>query len=156
MPSARFLFVSLALVAACQSQAETEDASAPPDDAPGALTCVQLVDALRARIAATSTTCDVAGDCDRVGNALASFGAPSCNEAIAFANQCYGDAVNRAAWAADAEAAELQRQWYTRCVPLGIGSGVMGYYDCAPGLITCDNHTCRSAPQSCFIDAGVN
>lgn len=125
--------------------------------APEALTCPQIVDALRARIAIDGRACVTVGDCDLVGNGVDRTGFPSCNETISFAGLCHGDGVNQAAWGGDATAAALEREWYDRCVPQGTASGVTGYYDCAPGTLSCEGGQCVARPQSCFAgpDAGV-
>lgn len=145
----------IATLAACDSTPATVDGAVGDDDGPSPTPCVALVGRLQARIDATPTSCDVAGDCALVGNASDTFGGPSCNQAIAFGHRCYGDAVNRAAWLADGEATALQRQWYEQCVPLGTDSGVPGWFDCAPGALSCVDHVCQSTATSCWPDAGV-
>ena len=145
--------VAVVALGACDAGQTAADAA---DTAAGALTCPQLMDALRARIAAAGQACGTVGDCALVGTAADRTGFPGCSEAIAYANQCWGDGVNRAAWEADAEAAALQHEWYARCVPLGAASGITSYYDCSPGALACTAGQCTSRPTSCFgTDAGV-
>jgi hypothetical protein len=143
---ARMLAVVLALtVLGCEDAPEDV-----PEDAPEALTCVELVERLRAEMATTSRACDGDGDCLLVGAGVDRSGSYTCNLTIAFAPRCSGDSLAREAWVDNPVAAALSAQWYERCVPLGEDSGVPGWWDCAPGLARCVAGSCRTEERSCF------
>jgi len=125
------------------------------DDDDASPLCPQIVARLQLKLSTADRSCTQPGECLRVGNGVDTGGFPTCNETISFASNCAGDAVNTAAWSADPEARDLERQWFERCVPLGSASGVTSSFDCAPADVSCDQQRCRATPRSCFVDAGV-
>ncbi len=125
-----------------------------PDGAVADLTCAQLATQLQVRLAQTSTACSGPAECGSYGYPVRNDGFPTCDCGVAYASSCGGDAVNRAAWDADAFARALTDAWNQRCVPLGAASGAPAICDCSIGAISCVNQHCASSVHDCFADAG--
>ena len=146
----RWTWLVLALAACDHGGTAAIDAA----DGETVLSCAQLTEALRARLAATSRGCTQAADCEVAGSTIDPvFGGPTCNCGYYFAPSCGGEVVNRAAWAADTVAAELAMQWRTRCRTPGSGAAMT--CDCAPGPVSCVAQTCTVGVFNCFADAGI-
>jgi hypothetical protein len=118
----------------------------PPDANITLLTCGELQMFARSRVMLLSTDCNDVNDCDSLGYQF------TCNGYVSLTGMGCDITANKAAIAGDDELRHAAFLIAQRCSCERSGC----IYDCAPSMITCDDHHCVGHAQTCTqpADAG--